>query len=164
MKYQKILMTSLICFCVANAMWAQQNFSLIYDKPAEKWTEALPIGNGSLGAMIYGGVQQEHIQFNEETLWAGRPHDYSQKGANKYLLEIRQLFADGKQKEAQDLAQEKFMSTPLKQKPYHPFGDLYITFIGYERFANYQRNLDLDQALVNVSYIGECNINFTREF
>ena len=78
----------------------QSTNRLFYNEPAENWTDALPIGNGRLGAMIYGGVQQEHIQFNEETLWTGEPHDYSHKGASKYLAEIRQLLSDGKQREA----------------------------------------------------------------
>jgi beta-galactosidase len=82
---------------------------LWYEQPATKWTEALPIGNGRLGAMIFGGVSQDRIQFNEETLWNGEPRDYHRKGASQYLSEIRKLIAEGKQKEAEQLAEEKFM-------------------------------------------------------
>ncbi len=63
----------------------KKDLMLWYEKPASKWEEALPIGNGRIGAMIYGGTAEEHIQFNEETLWTGRPHDYSNKGAYAYL-------------------------------------------------------------------------------
>uniref|UniRef100_UPI003564EFDF glycoside hydrolase family 95 protein n=1 Tax=Draconibacterium sp. TaxID=1965318 RepID=UPI003564EFDF len=143
---------------VLSAWWScdtggeSTKFHLIYDEPADKWTEALPIGNGRLGAMIYGEVQQEHIQFNEETLWTGEPHDYSHKGASNYLDEIRQLLADGKQREAQNLASEKFMSVPLHQKAYQPFGDILIDFHDHENFSNYSRALDIEKAISTVSY------------
>lgn len=88
---------------------AQRNNQLWYDKPAEKWTDALPIGNGRIGAMIYAGVENDHIQFNEETLWTGKPRNYNRKGASAYLAEIRKLLFEGKQKEAEDLAQKEFM-------------------------------------------------------
>lgn len=86
-----------------------QDLKLWYKKPAEKWTDALPVGNGRLGAMIYGGVGRDHIQFNEETLWTGGPRMYSHPGAADYLPQIRQLLFEGKQEEAEKLAEEKFM-------------------------------------------------------
>src|SRR5688572_10060797 len=86
-----------------------QEYKLWYDKPAVKWTEALPIGNGRLGAMIFGGHETDHIQFNEETLWTGEPREYNRKGAYNYLRQIRQLLFDGKQKEAEQLAEQQFM-------------------------------------------------------
>ncbi len=86
-----------------------QSLKLWYTKPAQKWTEALPVGNGRLGAMIFGGVQQERIQFNEETLWNGSPRDYNRKGAYHYLDSIRHLLFNGKQKEAEALAEKEFM-------------------------------------------------------
>ncbi|WP_316800598.1 glycosyl hydrolase family 95 catalytic domain-containing protein [Pedobacter frigidisoli] len=91
----------------ANAQ--DRNQLLWYNKPAEKWTDALPIGNGRLGAMIFGGVNHDHVQFNEETLWTGKPRNYNKKGASRYLAEIRKLLAEGKQKEAETLAQAEFM-------------------------------------------------------
>lgn len=91
------------------------NQILWYTKPAEKWTDALPIGNGRIGAMIYGGIDYDHIQFNEETLWSGKPRDYNKKGSSKYLAEIRELLFDGKRKEAEDLAQKEFMG--LQSEP-----------------------------------------------
>ena len=68
--------------------------TLWYNQPAQKWTEALPIGNGRLGAMIFGGIASERIQFNEDTLWTGHPHDYVRAGASNQLAAIRQLLAD----------------------------------------------------------------------
>ncbi|CAM4153316.1 glycoside hydrolase family 95 protein [Zobellia nedashkovskayae] len=130
----------------------QENMHLSYDVPATEWTEALPVGNGSLGAMIFGGVEQEHLQFNEETLWAGEPHDYAHKGAGEHLAEIRKLLSEGKQLEAQDLATNEFMSVPIKQVPYQPFGDLYLNFPNHKNFENYNRKLDLSNAVSSVSY------------
>jgi alpha-L-fucosidase 2 len=74
--------------------------TLWYNQPAKQWTEALPLGNGRLGAMVYGRTENEMIQFNEETLWTGQPHDYAHKGAYNYLDELRQLLWDGKQEMA----------------------------------------------------------------
>ena len=86
-----------------------QDLKLWYNKPASKWVEALPIGNGRIGAMVFGGIEQDRIQFNEETLWTGEPRSYSRPGAYKYLDTIRQLLFEGKQKEADALAEKEFM-------------------------------------------------------
>ncbi|MDI9861155.1 glycoside hydrolase family 95 protein [Flectobacillus roseus] len=86
-----------------------QNYQLWYDKPAQKWTDALPLGNGRIGAMVFGNPSQEHIQFNEETLWTGEPREYNRKDAYQYLGQIRQLLQEGKQKEAEALAEKQFM-------------------------------------------------------
>ncbi len=140
----------------------KEELKLFYTKAAENWTDALPIGNGRLGAMIYGGVQQEHIQFNEETLWTGEPHDYAHKGAYKHLDKIRQLLTESKQLEATYLASDEFMSVPLHQKAYQPFGDLYIDFEGHENFADYSRTLNIEKAISTIKYrIGKTT--FKRE-
>ena len=139
------------------------NLKLWYNKPAQKWTEALPIGNGRLGAMIFGGVENDRIQFNEETLWTGKPNDYAHKGASKYLAQIRQLLVDGKQKEAEDLAMAEFMGVPIRQKAYQAFGDLNLHFQDQKVFANYNRELDLKNALCRVSYQSN-GVNYTREY
>ena len=131
---------------------------LWYTRPAKTWTEALPVGNGHMGAMVFGGVTTERIQFNEHTVWTGQPHDYAHQGAVKALPEIRRLLQEGraaerearkldpdlksrearekmslaraKQKEAEDLAGKEFMSEPLHQKAYQPCGDLWLEFPG----------------------------------
>ncbi|MBW4889006.1 glycoside hydrolase family 95 protein [Mucilaginibacter sp. HMF5004] len=108
---------SAICLAVflsgtfISAQAQQKPLKLWYDKPAEKWTDALPIGNGSLGAMIYGGAASDHIQFNEQTLWTGSPRKYQRDGAANYLPKIRQLLFDGKQAEAEVLAGKYFLGT-----------------------------------------------------
>ncbi len=128
------------------------SLTLWYDKPANGWTEALPVGNGRLGAMIYGGDSTETIQFNEETLWSGQPHDYSHPGAYQYLDEIRSLLWAGKQDEATKLGNEKFMSQPFGQQCYLPFGSILLNFPGHENATNYKRKLDLEEAISTVIY------------
>ncbi|MFC2118985.1 glycoside hydrolase N-terminal domain-containing protein [Bacteroidota bacterium] len=161
-KFYYLFVISLICsFCNSDPDFST-DLKLWYEEPAEKWTEALPVGNGNLGAMIYGTVVQEHIQFNEETLWTGEPHDYTNKGSNKYLAEIRQLLKDGKQKEADKLALNNFMSIPLRQKAYQPFGDLFINFPEHNNYSNYKRELDLNNAICRISYNVE-GVNYKRE-
>jgi alpha-L-fucosidase 2 len=110
---KKILIHSLLLLFFSSLystpVFSQQELKLWYTKPSAKWTDALPIGNGRLGAMIFGGVDRERIQFNEETLWTGYPRDYNRKDAYKYLPQLRQLLFEGKQKEAEQLAEEHFM-------------------------------------------------------
>ena len=125
---------------------------LWYAQPAEQWTEALPLGAGRLGAMVFGGVEKAQYQFNDDTLWTGAPHDYSHEGAAGYLDEIRQLLFDGRQKEAEKLATEKFMSQPLRQESYQPFGDLTLLFNGHDDATDYRRELDMDSAIATTSY------------
>ncbi|MEM9326300.1 MAG: glycoside hydrolase N-terminal domain-containing protein, partial [Bacteroidota bacterium] len=103
------------------------SLSLWYDKPAVDWNEALPVGNGRLGAMVYGGTASDTLQFNEETLWTGQPHDYAHEGAHEILDELRELLWDGRQAQAQELAMERFMSKPLRQLSYQPFGKVLLT-------------------------------------
>lgn len=130
----------------------QAALKLWYDQPAVNWNEALPVGNGRLGSMVFGGVETERIQFNEETLWDGQPQDYSHKGAHEYLDELRQLVFDGKQTEAHALGMEKFMSVPLRQMNYQPFGDLYLSFPGHEGSTDYERGLNLTESVCYTSY------------
>ena len=92
-----------------------QDVKLWYQQPATKWTDALPIGNGRLGAMIFGTVEKEHLQFNEETLWTGGPRDHHREGAYASLAHIRQLLFEGKQAEAEELATEKFMGLQSRE-------------------------------------------------
>ncbi len=135
---------------------------LWYEQPAAKWTEALPLGNGRLGCMVFGGVEIERIQFNEDTLWAGAPHDYSHEGAFEYLPEIRKLLFEGKQREAQELASEHFMSVPLRQEAYQPFGDLLLNFPGHGAAEKYRRELDISRAVASARYkVG--GVTFMRE-
>lgn len=135
---------------------------LWYNKPASNWNEALPIGNGRLGAMVYGGIEKEVIQFNEETLWTGQPHDYANKGAHKYLDELRHLLWNGKQDEAHKLGNDHFMSQPFGQFCYQPFGDVLLDFPEHGKAINYKRQLDLGNAISSVNYEAE-DVKFHRE-
>jgi alpha-L-fucosidase 2 len=139
---------------------------LWYRQPAKEWTEALPVGNGRLGAMIFGGVKDENIQFNEDTLWTGGPHEYQHSGAVAYLPVVRKLLFEGKQREAEKLAGEKMMSVPLRQEKYQPFGNVLLHFpelFGLQGSPRrYRRQLDLDTGTIKVSY-QIADANFTRE-
>ncbi|GAB3996852.1 hypothetical protein GCM10028807_40510 [Spirosoma daeguense] len=97
---------------------AKKSLVLWYKQPASQWVEALPIGNGRLGGMVFGGLETDHIQFNEATLWTGEPREYQREGAATYLPQIRQLIAEGKQAEAEKLAQEKFMGKQSNEDGY----------------------------------------------
>lgn len=112
--------------------------------------------------MIFGGTSNEHLQFNEDTLWTGHPHEYQHKGAVKFLPQIRQLLWDGKQKEAEDLAMKEFMSVPIRQKSYQPFGDVWLSFPGHTNVRNYRRELDLESAVAKVSY-DSAGVTYERE-
>jgi alpha-L-fucosidase 2 len=135
-----------------SAVASEPSLTLWYKQPAQKWVEALPIGNGRLGGMIFGGITNEHLQFNENTLWTGHPHEYQHEGAAKFLPQIRKLLWDGEQKEAEDLAMKEFMSVPVRQKAYQPFGDVWLSFPEHTNASNYRRELDLDSAVAKVSY------------
>ena len=126
--------------------------TLWYRTPATKWYEALPIGNGRLGGMVFGGLDVERLQFNDDTLWTGEPHEYQHEGAAEFLPQIRQLLYQGKQREAEDLAMRQFMSEPIRQMAYQPFGDIRIEFPECETVADYRRDLDLDTAVASVCY------------
>ena len=137
----------------ANKLW--------YKQPAAQWTEALPIGNGRLGAMVYGGVDQEHLQLNEDTLWSGGPHYYDNPDAYQHLATVRELLKQGEYAQAESTAQ-KMMGRPKYQAAYQPLGDLLLKFKHAESSSDYQRELDLANAVSTVSYqVGDAN--FTRK-
>src|SRR5215203_7322811 len=128
--------------------------SLWYDRPATQWVEALPVGNGRMGAMVFGGPARERIQFNEATIWTGGPHDYARAGASRYLPRLRELLFAGRQSEAEALAQVHFMSAPLRQRAYQAFGDLRIDLptVDSTRIEEYRRELDLDRAVTTTRF------------
>ena len=102
------------------------DLELWYDAPAREWTEALPIGNGRLGAMIFGGAERERLQLNEDTLWTGGPYSQVNPEARPHLDEVRSLIFAGRYAEAEALAERHLMARPLKQMSYQPAGDLWI--------------------------------------
>jgi len=138
------------------------NQTLWYNQPAEVWTEALPVGNGRLGAMVYGGTSKERIALNEDTLYTGEPRDYANPQASGVLDPLRQLLLAGQQQEAEKLGNQRFMSVPFAQFPYQPLATLELSFMGHERVTDYQRSLSLEQALATTSYVVD-GVTYTRE-
>ncbi len=126
--------------------------TLWYRAPARTWVEALPVGNGRLGAMVFGGTDTERIQFNDADVWTGQPHAYHRDGAVDSLPQIRELLFAGKRKEAEALAGKTFMSQPLAQKAFQPTGDCFIEFPTTSPATDYRRWLDLDQAVAVTTY------------
>ncbi len=133
----------------------QPNTDLIlwYQQPAEKWTEALPVGNGRLGAMIFGGVAKERIQLNEESLWAGEPINNNNPKAAGYLPQIQQLLLDGQIKKAGKLAEKYLLGTPPRIRSYQTLGDLWLeSDLGDKNVNEYRRELDLSNGISMVTY------------
>ncbi|MFQ6130726.1 MAG: glycoside hydrolase N-terminal domain-containing protein [Armatimonadota bacterium] len=139
-------------------------WTLWYHQPARRWVEALPIGNGRLGAMVFGGVERERIQLNEDTVWTGHPIERDKPDAAKYLPEARRLLFEGKYVEGQRLVQDKIMGLRIEKgiHTYQTLGDLELTFERPAELSGYRRELDLDTAIVRVTYrVGDAT--FTRE-
>ncbi len=141
---------------------AGQVHKLWYDTPAQVWTEALPLGNGRLGAMVYGNPANEQIQLNEETIWAGRPNNNANPEAREWIPKIRKLVFEGRYREAQDMCTAHVKSATNQGMPYQPFGDLRISFPGHGRYDTYYRALSLDSARTVVRYSVD-GVNYTRE-
>ncbi|MBN1509803.1 MAG: glycoside hydrolase family 95 protein [Sedimentisphaerales bacterium] len=157
-----MILEVMIAGCLIASDGPRSNVKLWYDTPAKAWTQALPVGNGRLGAMVFGGTGEDRLQLNEDSLWCGRPLDYAHDGAAEYLPQIRRLLLEGRQKEAEDLAMEHFMSVPLGQMPYQPFGDLRLTFPGHDKVEGYRRELDLNTAIATTSYRVN-DVTYTRQ-
>src|SRR6476659_7174716 len=123
-----IILASAIQASARNASPPKEPLSLWYRRPATQWVEALAIGNGRLGAMVFGGLERERIQLNENTLWAAGPYDPSNTNALAALPEARRLVFAGKYQEAEKFIHENMMSKPLREMPYQTLGDLIFKF------------------------------------
>ncbi|WKL05227.1 glycoside hydrolase family 95 protein [Paenibacillus amylolyticus] len=135
-----------------------------FNQPAGTWEEALPIGNGTLGGMIFGKTQIERIQLNEDSLWYGGPMQRNNPQALESLPQIRNLIFDGKIREAEELAADTLVGVPDGQRHYEPLGDFYISMDHSEHEPNeYQRHLDLEQGKVNVNYTADQSI-YSRDY
>ncbi len=166
-----VLISAILIFCVTparadveflgNATPPSEPLTLWYRRPAAKWVEALPIGNGRMGAMVFGGVDEEKLQLNEDTLWAGGPYDPVNPDAKEALPQAQQLIFEGKYREAAKLISAKIMSKPLSQMPYEPAGDLILSFPECASVENYRRDLNLDTATADVSYSAN-GVHFSR--
>jgi alpha-L-fucosidase 2 len=153
----KLILTLLACGSLAtagNVLW--------YRAPAKTWNEALPIGNGRLGAMVFGGVPSEQIQLNEDTIWAGEKRDRNNPAGHDALPEIRRLLFAGKPDAAEELADRTMIAIGRRMPPYQPLGDLLLRFEKQDHVSDYGRELDLDSAVVKVTYQAD-GARFTRE-
>jgi len=140
-------------------------WTLWYRRPAEQWVEALPVGNGHLGAMVFGNITRERLQLNNDTLWDGKPRDTTNPKALEALPKVRQLLFEGKNKEATRLAGRNMMGSPSRVKSYQPLGDLYLKDLkpaDAKSVANYRRSLDLDKGIARTTFSAD-GVTFTRE-
>ncbi len=157
---------SIVAILISINFTAQQNLKLTYNKPTENWNEALPIGNGKLGAMVRGGAIQEHLQLNEETIWAGEPGNNVPKNTFDSIQKIRKLLNENQFPEAQNVSNRTYPRQAPKDlnygMSYQTMGDLFLDFKDHESFKNYNRTLDIEKAISTVSY--EVNgVTFKRE-
>lgn len=125
---------------------------LWYKEPAKDWNEALPLGNGRLGAMVFGTTECEHLQLNEESIWYGRKIDRINKNALENLENVRELIFSGKIPEAEELLLYAFSGVPQGQRIYQTLGDAYLTCKGMDQVGQYKRELDLAEAIHRVSF------------
>ncbi|HET6247140.1 MAG TPA: glycoside hydrolase family 95 protein [Tepidisphaeraceae bacterium] len=135
---------------------------LWYRQPAGKWLEAMPMGNGIMGAMVFGGIQHERIALNEGTFWSGRPHDYDNPQAIQYFPKIRDLVFAGKFQEAEKMADDHFFGLPKAQQAFQPLGDLLLTIDGTENASDYRRELNMETGVAKIQYRSGDAV-FTRE-
>lgn len=138
-----------------------QELKLWYNRPAQIWEEALPLGNSRLGAMVYGNPEREELQLNEETIWAGSPYRNDNPQAYEALPEVRNLIFDGKNKDAENLINKKYV-TSRHGMPYQTAGSLIVNFEGHEKYDNYYRELDLNSALSTTQYTHN-GVKYKRE-
>ncbi len=125
---------------------------LWYRRPADEWTQALPVGNGRLGAMVFGGTHTERIQLNENSFFAGGPYDTTNPRACEGLPKVRELVFSGRYAEAEKLANETLFGQPMTQMAYQPLAELILVFPGLDGMRGYERSLDLDEALASTHF------------
>ncbi len=137
--------------------------TIVFSSPARTWEEALPIGNGKLGGMVFGLPYTERIQLNEDSVWSGGPQDRNNPSALEYLPKIRQLIFDGKISEAEELCTFALSGIPEEERHYEPLGNLYIEFSGKElAYDSYSRQLDLSRAVTTTTFTMQ-GVTYTRE-
>lgn len=135
---------------------------LWYNKSADIWEEAMPLGNGRLGAMVFGKPTGERIQVNEESIWYGGPVNRNNPDLKKYLPEIRQLIFDGEISKAEKLMLLAMSGCPNSVHPYQTLGDIFIDFVGMGEVKDYKRELDLEKALCTITFTAN-GVNYKRE-
>ena len=160
-------MKHLFLFAVMAAAWsaatAQTDLKLHYERPAQVWEEALPLGNGRVGAMVFGDPQHDAFQLNEETVWGGSPYNNVNPAAAAALPEIRRLIFEGRNREAQELCGPAICSpTGANGMPYQTVGTLHLDFEGTDGYADYRRELDLSRAVTTTRFSVD-GVAHTRE-
>jgi alpha-L-fucosidase 2 len=158
---KQILPAALMVLMGCAAVFAD-DLTLWYRQPAQAWTDALPVGNGRLGAMVFGGIGRERLQLNEDTLWAGGPYDAVNPNALAALPEVRRLVFAGQYDDAAHLISAKMMGKPLKQMPYETVGNLFLAFPTNGVITDYRRDLDLHTAVASVRY-EEQGVHYLRQ-
>ena len=150
----KSILLTFIFFAIIISTYSQDSklLKLWYIHPAKQWVEALPIGNGRLGAMIFGDPMNEVIQLNENTVWAWQPNRNDNPNAKEALPEVRKLIFEGKYKEAQALINQNIISKTSHGMPYQTVGNLKLAFPGHDNYSYYYRELDIENALVSSRY------------
>ena len=144
-------------------LYAQQPLKLWYNQPSgNTWENALPIGNGKLGAMVYGNVAKETIQLNEHTLWSGSPNRNDNPLALDSLALLRQLIFDGRFKDAERVANKTIITKLSHGQMFQPLGDLQLLFNGHDQYTNYYRELDIEKAITKTSY-DVAGVTYTRK-
>jgi len=138
------------------------NLKIWYSHPADKWENAFPVGNGRLGAMVFGRTDEEQIQLNEDTCWSGGPYSTVVKGGHKVLPEIQKLIFDGQVKKAHILFGRRMMGYPVEQQKYQALANLVINFPSKDSVTDYRHQLDLDTAVVMTSY-EQNGVRYVRE-
>ncbi len=153
---------NIVCQCSYFAQNGQSTgLKLQYNKPAINWTEALPIGNGRLAAMIYGGIYADTLQLNNATVWAGGPNNNVNPAVKPVIKKLRKLIFEGKYLEAQKLANAKATPKGNSGMAYQPVGSLIIAFPNQESVLHYSRELNLENAHATIRYQSN-GITFTR--
>ena len=143
-------------------MGRQVIMKLWYQKPAECWNEALPVGNGRYGGMVFGNPKNEIIQINEDSIWSGKKLDRINPDAPKKLKEIRRLIREGKIEEAQELTLYALSGVPNSQRSYQTAGECYIHMHNIGDITHYYRDLNLEEGIANVQFVSE-GITYQRE-
>ncbi len=142
---------------------AAGDLALWYDEAAgTDWLRALPVGNGRLGAMVFGNTDTERLQLNEDTVWAGGPHNYDNPRGAGAIAQIRQLVFANQWSQAQDLIDQTMLGNPAGQLAYQPVGDLRLTLPGASGLSGYERWLDLTTATTVVTYVAN-GVRYRRE-
>ena len=155
----RFLFSILLC---QSAFAGEPSLTLWYRQPAQKWVEALPVGNGRIGAMVFGDPLKERIQLNENSIWAGPPFPQAKAGSPAVFTKARELFLAGKYAEGERMIESEFLPRAVEPRSYQPLGDLYIGFDGSSAVTNYRRELDLKTATATTSFRVN-GINYKRE-